>query len=98
MGEEVSRRIPRLPGGPGRTRFPEKDINGIPHKWCDHCRRFKPMGEFRYDKTKGRRMPPCKPCHNLNLRRWRDENREKYNEYMRNYMKGRRARERDNSE
>lgn len=87
-----------MPGGPGRTRLPEKEIDGVMHKWCDHCRVFKTMENFRFDVTKGRRMTPCRDCHYLNLKRWRSENKERYNEYMKNYMKGRRHEQSQSSE
>lgn len=94
----LARTIPRLPGGPGRKRFPEKEINGVPHKWCDHCKQFKLMTDFRYDKNKGRRMTPCNACAYQNLRRWRRENKERYNEYQRNLMKGRKHEQSEGNE
>lgn len=61
------------------------------NKTCNKCGETKPLDDFpkRKDSPDGRRAE-CQQCYSKRQAKWRNENREKYNTYQREYKKSHR--------
>lgn len=66
-----------------------KEIDGIEHKLCRQCEKFKPMNEEHFYRKKKNLTDGfdtyCKECAGIKATQWRLENRERYNENQRAY-------------
>ena len=62
-------------------------------KRCPVCQTIKPLEEFGNDSSKrwGGKTNRCKVCVGVLHKKWQEENRDKYNAYMREYKRRRRA-------
>ena len=82
-------------------------------KVCSLCKDSKPLSEFRKGKGKFQRKNYCKPCDDKKahetyernkdkrksqIRAWNDANREKLNEYSRNWRANQKKKDVDNPE
>lgn len=57
-------------------------------KFCPGCKQEKPATEFSVDNGRSgplKRKSKCKSCSNAAVKKWKEENREQYNEYQRNW-------------
>lgn len=64
------------------------------HKLCPKCMTVKPSNEFVVDNGRSGalcRKSYCRTCSDDLVRRWRENNRERYNEYQRRYRAKRKA-------
>jgi len=65
------------------------------HKLCPCCQLIKPLINFSSDKGRSgvaKRKSYCKSCSDISVNKWKEKNRDKYNEYQRAY----RARRKEN--
>lgn len=63
-------------------------------KQCPRCGQIKQATEFTSDNSRSgalRRKSLCRDCSNSSINEWRGKNREKYNEYQRDYRAKRKA-------
>ena len=63
-------------------------------KMCPSCRQIKLSSEFTADNGRSgqlRRKSYCKSCADKSVTKWKEENRDKYNEYQRQYRSRRKA-------
>lgn len=64
-------------------------------KKCSDCGKSKPLGDF-YDRNNYRKTgtvykkPMCKECEKLRIVKWQNKNREKYNQYQKEYARNHR--------
>jgi hypothetical protein len=64
------------------------------HKRCGNCREIKPAAEFTKDLGRSgelRRKSTCKACSGQAVNQWKGSNRDRYNEYQRQYRAKRKA-------
>ena len=64
------------------------------HKQCPSCNHIKPQREFYADNGRSGGMKKksiCKVCSNKQISKWKELNRERYNEYQRQYRAKRKA-------
>jgi hypothetical protein len=64
------------------------------HKLCPKCKLIKPATYFSCDNGRSgqfKRKSYCKSCSDILTNKWKEKNREKYNEYQRAYRKKRRT-------
>ena len=76
--------------------MPEDSYREMPkdHKRCPTCEQIKPSYEFTADNSRTgylRRKSKCRACSNASVNGWKEANRERYNEYQRQYRKRRKA-------
>jgi len=72
-----------------KRRLEPKKVVPVGHKRCNGCMLAKPYNEFYADKankTDGR-YSHCIKCKDESTKKWREENAEYYNKYMREYHK-----------
>lgn len=64
------------------------------HKRCPSCDQAKPSTEFTTDNSRSgelRRKSSCRECSDKKVNAWKESNRERYNEYQRQYRAQRKA-------
>lgn len=64
------------------------------HKLCPSCNQVKPLSKFTLDSSRAgvaKRKSKCHQCADAEVKKWKEENREKYNEYQRQYRAKRKA-------
>lgn len=64
------------------------------HKQCPSCKQIKPLTNFTLDAGRSgmaKRKSICSSCSNVKVQKWKEANREKYNEYQRAYREKRKA-------
>jgi hypothetical protein len=64
------------------------------HKRCGKCREIKPATEYTKDLSRSgdlQRKSTCKTCSDKAANQWKDSNRDRYNEYQRQYRAKRKA-------
>lgn len=64
------------------------------HKQCPICKTIKPLVDFSADNSRSGDLKiksNCKKCSDQSVNKWKENNREKYNEYQRQYREKRKA-------
>lgn len=64
------------------------------HKHCPCCNKTKPLTEFTLDSSRSgpaKRKSKCRECADASVKQWKDSNRDRYNEYQRQYRAKRKA-------
>ena len=64
------------------------------HKLCPKCQTVKPRFEFTVDNSRSglaKRKSRCRTCSDEIIKKWKELNREKYNQYQRAYREKRKA-------
>lgn len=64
------------------------------HKHCPCCKQVKPLSEFTLDASRAgvaKRKSKCRKCADAQVSQWKELNRERYNEYQRQYRAKRKA-------
>lgn len=58
------------------------------HKHCPCCKQIKPLSEFTLDASRSgtaKRKSKCRQCSDNQVKQWKESNRDRYNEYQRQY-------------
>lgn len=64
------------------------------HKYCPLCKQAKPLEEFTLDSSRSgsaKRKSKCRDCSDYQVKEWKESNRDRYNEYQRQYRANRKA-------
>lgn len=72
------------------------DYRAMPkdHKLCPTCNQVKPLAEFTKDNSRSgdaKRKSNCRNCADSIVKKWKENNREQYNEYQKHYRAKRKA-------
>ena len=73
----------------GKMRADHKIIDGVEYRRCQKCGEYKTLDNF-WKRTAGTYSGYCKDCSRIELKKWREKNREHWNEYHREYRKRKR--------
>lgn len=76
--------------------MPGDAFRGIPsdHKLCPSCEKVKPSVEFTKDHSRSgalRRKSLCRMCSDASVNKWKESNRDQYNQYQRAYRAKRKS-------
>lgn len=64
------------------------------NKLCPRCKKIKPLSEFALDASRSgiaKRKSACRKCSGIQVKQWKESNRDQYNEYQRQYRAKRKA-------
>jgi hypothetical protein len=76
--------------------MPEDSYREMPkdHKLCPACKSIKPLDQFtkdNYQAGQAKRKRKCRSCSDKLVNEWKEKNRDKYNQYQREYRAKRKA-------